>query len=285
MQAQDPSWHPMADTLQQLEGIFARHARVCLWASAGKDSTALLHMLRPWCDRVTILHNQIDDGWPGSTDNLFACALQWGFLALTVTHPHVTLDEYFAQYGYPVDVVPTNSDTVIQPPSPYATGALRVSSWWHCTLLRQIFPLVEATQQLGMDVVLTGSRASDAPAFARMGHYTEHGKEGLGFVRYNPLAHWSPEEVYAYIDVHQIPLPSHYQWKRRIGDQYEVPDCMRCTWQPEHWNVLREHYPEVYHAHWPTVKKVYETLALKQWDYTTRIMRTVLKGEADGRPI
>lgn len=131
---------------------------------------------------------------------------------------------------------------------------------------------------MGADAVLTGSRASDAPAFAVMGASTTIGKDLLGFTRYNPLADWTTEEVYQYIADNNISLPMHYKWKRELGEKYEFPDCMRCTWQPEHWRLLREHYPDVYAEHWPETKRVYEALAVKQWEYTKRIMRVVMEG-------
>ena len=258
--------------------VFERHTTPVLWLSGGRDSLALLHLLRPWHKSVTLLRNHLDGGWPGVTENLMALAESWGFSLPIFTHPRLTFEDYVAQYGYQTEVVPTDADTVIVPASPWHDGSLLVSSFWHCTLLRSIYPLLEATMALGADAILTGSRASDAPLFAMMGAEAPQGKDVVGYVRYNPLNAWTTEEVYAYIDEHHIPLPEHYQWKRQMEGRYAWPDCLRCTAQPEHWQLLREHYPDVYAEHWPEVKRVYEALAVKQWDYTKRLMRVVMEG-------
>lgn len=272
-----PPCHDKIETaLDLLETIFQDHQCIVLWGSSGKDSTALLHLMQPWRERVTIIHNQVDGGWPGSTENLLTLAVSWGFKPPILTQPVLTFDEYVAQFGYQAEVIPTEYDTLVQPPSPFQSGSVRVSSWWHCTLLRQILPLAQATLTLGADAVLTGSRASDAPGFAAMGEWTDAGQDLLGFIRYNPLTHWTTSEVYAYIDEKNIPLPPHYQWKRAAGDRYEFPDCLRCTWQPEHWTLLKEQYPEVYAEHWPETKHVYEALASQQWEYTKRLMKVII---------
>ena len=268
----------VTQTQEEISQAIDSHTKPVLWLSGGKESLTLLHLLRPWNTRITLLHNHLDGGWPGVTENLMALADAWGFTTPMLTHPKLTFDEYVAQFGYQTDIVPTDSDTVIQPPSPYQGEGMRVSSWWHCTLLRNIYPLLEATMALGADAILTGVRASDGALFASMGAEASQGKDVVGYVRYNPLYAWTAEDIYAYLDGHHVPLPAHYQWKRAAGDAYEFPDCMRCTWQPEHWRILREHYPDVYAAHWPETKQVYEALAVKQWDYTKRIMRVVMEG-------
>ena len=268
----------VAQTQEAIAKVFERHATPVLWLSGGKESLTLLHLLRPWREHITLLHNRLDGGWPGVTENLMVLVETWGFASPILTHPKLTFDDYVAQYGYQTEVVPTDADTVVVPASPWHDNSLRMSSFWHCTLLRGIYPLLEATMALGADAVLTGSRASDAPLFAMMGAEAPQGKDIVGYVRYNPLYAWTTDDVYDYSNDHHIHLPPHYQWKRQVEGQYVWPDCLRCTAQPEHWRLLREQYPDVYEKHWPEVKKVYEALAVKQWDYTKRLMRVVMEG-------
>ena len=119
-----------------LETIFRQHLHVCLWASSGKDSTALLHILQPWREKLSIIHNKVDGGWPASTENLLTLADTWGFKPPIITQPSMTFDEYVKQCGYQAEVIPTEYDTLVQPPSPFQAGPIRVSSWWYCTLVR-----------------------------------------------------------------------------------------------------------------------------------------------------
>jgi 3'-phosphoadenosine 5'-phosphosulfate sulfotransferase (PAPS reductase)/FAD synthetase len=237
-----------------LTDIFDRYRRVALWCSGGKDSLTLLHHCIPWRHKVIVIHNHVDDGWPDVTENLSQLLDRWGFLRSIYTEPGISFDQYTITFGWPVNVVPTTHDGVVQPSSPYRTSDLKLASWWHCTLTRQIQPLVTATASIGADCILTGSRNADGPAFAAMGQQIDAGLA----MRYNPLAEWTSEQVYQYVDAHDIPLPPHYKWKRAIG--YEAPDCMSCTWQPQYWAVLKRYYPKEFRRRWPQARKVFAEL-------------------------
>ena len=243
--------------------IMSLHERIVMWCSGGKDSLTLLHLLRQWTNRVCVLFNDVDGEWPGVRENLEQCLQQWSFPDARVIHPFITYDEYVARYGYPMEIVPSVMDgTGLE--SPFYVGGHKVSSWVHCTVQRFVLPLLAASVELKADAVVTGSRASDAPAFGRMGAILDS-RANSGFIRYNPLIQWTADEVYAYIDTHGIPLPPHYAWKRKAT--YDVPDCMACTWFPQHWAVLKARYPAVYAAHWPKVAPVYAAVAQHLTDY------------------
>jgi len=132
-------------------------------------------------------------------------------------------------------------------PDPWYDGGPRVASFWHCTTMRVLAPLVQATVGVGADAVLTGSRATDAPVFHRMGVSVElfHALPGA-WTRYNPLSTWSDADVWAYIDANAIALPAHYQWKR--DSAYEWPDCLPCPYNPAHAQWLKHHRPDDYAA-------------------------------------
>lgn len=247
--------------------IFSIYERPVLLCSGGKDSLALLHMLRPWRHKVIVLHNKVDAGWPGVTENLEVLMNQWGFLRSVYCAPFFSQQQYVETFGWPVAVVPADLDGTIQPPSPYQEGALKLSSWWHCTVKRQIAPLGVAAAALKADAVLTGSRASDGPAFERMGMASSYPQ----WRRFNPLHTWSSNEIYQFIDQVGIPLPPHYRYKRELGDQWEYPDCVWCSWQPEHWALLRKHYPREYTRWWPQVEPVFDALKQTQRQFLARI--------------
>jgi 3'-phosphoadenosine 5'-phosphosulfate sulfotransferase (PAPS reductase)/FAD synthetase len=60
---------PLHDTFRILAKRLYDAQRPTIWASGGKDSTALLHMTRPWAHKIRVLHTtkRGDDGWPGVT--------------------------------------------------------------------------------------------------------------------------------------------------------------------------------------------------------------------------
>lgn len=230
-------------TQRLLHTIFDAHRSVVVWLSSGKDSTTLLHLLRPWAAQVHVLANILDGGFEGIESHIEQVCAQWGFQRLTVTEPGITFDDYVALYGWPVRVVPTAMDGTL--PDPWYDGGLKVSSFWHCTTLRVLAPLIEASHKLGADAVLTGSRSTDAPAFARQGPVTEWFRQGVGlWTRYNPLQAWTTEDVWAYIDAERIPLPAHYSWKRHVP--WESPDCVLCPYHADYVRWLRGQRPGDY---------------------------------------
>jgi 3'-phosphoadenosine 5'-phosphosulfate sulfotransferase (PAPS reductase)/FAD synthetase len=250
---------PLDNTLRILAKRLYDAQRPTIWASGGKDSTALLHMTRPWAHKIRVLHTtkRGDDGWPGVTETLEQHCADWGY-TLEIVQPWLTFPQYVAEYGWPVETVPTTLEggTAVAP-SPYRQSSLKLSSWLHCTFMRTLYAVLDASMTYKTDLILTGSRLADGPnnaAFAQDGHP----QFPMGWSRCNPLAAWTTAQVWDYIDTHQIALPELYRWKRDAP--YEAVDCLSCTWQPQHWQTLKEYYPEEYARRWPQVAPVYDEL-------------------------
>ena len=252
-----------ARLLRQTQAVLAQHLdtaqRPVLWASGGKDSTVLLHLCQPWRERLTILHacKDGDDGWPDISRILREHCASWGF-ALVEVWPWKTFPEYVSTFGWPVEVVPTTCEgATALAPSPYRTSPIKMASWLHCTYVRTIYPLIEAMLALQTDLVLTGSRLSDAPANAVFAQEVSP-PQPAAWRRVNPLAAWSTEDIWRYVDTYQLTLPAYYAWKRTAD--FEAVDCLSCTWQPQHWAILRQYYPEEYAQRWPIVQPVFAAL-------------------------
>lgn len=261
----------MQQTERYLHEVFNTARRPVLWVSGGKDSLTLLALCRKWRHLCTVLHRHEPDGWPGVTENLTACLNAWGFLRSVYITAPLTVEAYTQRYGWPVEIVPSVCDvTTTFPPSPFRRDHSALVSWWHCTIMRQMLPMQQATATLGADVVLTGSRAEDAPVFEAAGATWHDTPSVVSWRRVDPLHHWTTAQVYDYIDAERIPLPLHYSLKRTRTD-FEWVDCLSCTWQPEHWQVLREHYPDEYTKRWPQVAPVFESLRRETEALTVRM--------------
>lgn len=268
--------------IQQTQAVLARHLdtvlRPVLWASGGKDSTVLLHLCQPWREKLTVLHacKDGDDGWPDISTILREHCAAWGF-ALVEVWPWKTFDEYVQSFGWPVEVVPTTleGDTALAP-SPYRDLPIKMASWLHCTYVRTIFPLLEAMTALETDLVLTGSRLSDAPANAAFAQEVTPATP-TGWRRVNPLAHWSTDDIWRYVDTHQITLPAYYAWKRTAD--FEAVDCLSCTWQPQHWQILKQYYPDEYAKRWPVAQPVFAALHAALTTHADQVF-PLLRGEA-----
>lgn len=240
-----------------LPEIFERHRRVVLWCSGGKDSLTTLHLCRPWRHKLTVLYVHEPDGWPGVFENLVSCMDEWGFLKSVQLEPQLSFEDYVERFGWPVDVVPTRHDGT-QVTSPFREeGDVKLASWWHCSIVRHLQPLDWCTTAMGADAVITGSRGQDAPFFAAAGSVQTD--PNRAWTRYNPIQHWTTDEVYTYIDAHNIQLPHHYKYKR-YHQGFEWVDCMSCTWKVEHWRILKTYYPRFFAKRWPRVKPVFAAL-------------------------
>ena len=74
----------------------------------------------------------------------------------------------------------------------------------------------EFFERRGLDLLLLGRRWAD-------GNFTGGGRRKVyrsnGVNRYSPIAHWSHEEVFAFIQHYNVPLPPVYSWPRgfRVG--------------------------------------------------------------------
>lgn len=233
----------IAETQELLAQVFTHYKNVACWASGGKDSTVLLHLLRPWADRVTVLSVIMDNGFPGVQECLEDHCRAWGFTNLQIMLPPISFPQYIQNFGWPAQLIPTAMDGPLL--DPFYDGGPKLSSWWHCSVLRVIWPLMQASQEAKVDAVLTASRKSDAPAHGRIGPVIEAHDVGIaGWTRYDMLHQWSTDQIWSYIDTHDIALPPLYQWKRHMLT--DAPDCIDCPFSAEYVTWTKEHDPVLY---------------------------------------
>jgi 3'-phosphoadenosine 5'-phosphosulfate sulfotransferase (PAPS reductase)/FAD synthetase len=259
----------ITDTLTLLEQVFAHHQKVVLWLSGGKDSTVLLHLARQWAPQTQVLSVIMDNGFSGVQGCVEANCAAWGFDRLQILTPPISFPQYVANFGWPSQLIPTSMDGPLL--DPFYDGGPKLSSWWHCSVLRVIWPLAQATQECQADAVLTASRKSDAPEHARIGAIIEAHDVGIaGWTRYDLLHQWTTQQIWDYIEQHQITLPPLYTWKR--GMPTEMPDCIDCPFSPEYMAWAKGHTPEVFQRIWTGFKpaldrmRVLTTEHLAKWD-------------------
>ena len=259
----------IAETQALLAQVFTHHHNVVVWYSSGKDSTCLMHLLRPWATRVQVLSVIMDNSWPGCLEHVERTCQEWGFPHLQILAPPISFPQYVANYGWPSQLIPTSMDGPLL--DPFYDGGPKLASWWHCSVLRVIWPLMQASQEYQADAVLTASRRSDAPAHGRIGPVIEAHDVGIaGWTRYDLLHQWTTEQVWEYIDGHGITLPEVYKWKR--GAEFEWADCQECTFSQPYLKWMKQERPEMFQRVWqdfqPALKRM-QALAkaeLAQWE-------------------
>jgi 3'-phosphoadenosine 5'-phosphosulfate sulfotransferase (PAPS reductase)/FAD synthetase len=233
----------------------AHSPRPVVLASGGKDSLALLHLMREYAERVVALHVKMDDGWPGQTEHLEARCKEWGF-KLHLLKPLLPFSSYVKTFGWPMTLMPTRSQgqLVTSPDFGYRDGP-RISPWTHCHESRMARPLLAFVSLYKPSSIFTGTRAQDDRLFDEMGARPAYPET---VQRVNPLHHWSREQVYAYLDEEWVSLTPHDRLRQASGEGDKWSDCMSCTRHPEHWRLMQRYYPEAFKERWPAAKEAFD---------------------------
>lgn len=221
------------------------HETAALQFSGGKDSTALLHLARPWLGQITVLF--ADPGvFPHLREHVERSCRELG-ARLEVIEPAEKLEAYHERTGLPSDIVPVWD----------AEGAWlferkpAVQSTMTCCWNMLLKPMHERVLAGGWKVVLRGHKACDERKGVPDGHVDEHG------IQYRqPLWAWSDERVMFYLRSQGVRLPEHYA---EVSDSL---DCELCTGHllthsgADKLRWVREHRPELWSRLSPRIERV-----------------------------
>jgi phosphoadenosine phosphosulfate reductase len=108
-------------------------------------------------------------------------------------------------------------DEDVQREDPY--GALRLRDTDACCNLRKTFPLQKALA--GYDGWITGRKRFQSGTRAALDFFEV--EDGTGRIKVNPLAHWAPEDVRAYMDENNLPRHP------LVAKGYPSIGCAPCT--------------------------------------------------------
>ena len=209
--------------------LLNRHQRAVLSFSGGRDSIALLKLLEPFLDRLTVV-------WL-NTGNLFPEVKRYMEVVKGLT-PHfveirTNVVSSIVEKGYPVDVLPIDYTEFGQ--SCTNTKRIKLRSYLECCFENISLPLYEYIRAQGYTLVLRGNRKKDS-------HKTpvENGQiiEGTQYV--SPLWNWSDEDVVEYL------RRSGEEITPRLQMDHSSLDCMACTAFTNH-SLDRIKYIKEYH--------------------------------------
>lgn len=177
--------------------------------SAGKDSTALAHLVANELGKVGAMAIKDDLDYPGEVDYLQSLAPRWG-VDLDILKPNFSLQQYLSDHADEIDA----GEDLHGRASAFAE--------------RAFYSLID-TYRERMDApgVYLGMRADEsdgrAKNFYKRGHiYTKK----TGEVVCQPLATWVDRDVYAYVFAHDIPLLPVYRCVRL----HDRPGRVRKSW-------------------------------------------------------
>ena len=207
-----------------------RHGRGALHFSGGKDSLALVYLLRPQWHRVTLYHVDAGDLLPEVREIVDRVE------AMVPDFRRIATDAraWTEAVGLPSDLVPTTST-----PMGLSIGASerRIVDRFDCCAVNLMVPMHQRMIADGVKLVIRGTKRAD---LARLP--VESGDTGSGYELWLPLQEWSHEDVFTYLRSVGAPICRVYE--HRVN----APECATC---PAWWNegraaYLRKHHPDLY---------------------------------------
>jgi phosphoadenosine phosphosulfate reductase len=223
--------------------MLGKHEHAALQFSGGKDSLALLHLAKPYLDKITVFFADSGAVYPHVVDFVHKTCADLG-ANLVVVKPPISLFDYHEKFGLPSDIVPVDVSpemTQILPRKP----AQMIQSPLSCCGAMLWAPTFNAIRERGIKLVLRGSKARDRHTTVPHGFIDEFGTEYS-----SPLWDWTDADVLDLLADKDVPD----QYTKGIGDSM---DCWACTahmggkYAKAKLEYAREHYPDL----WPVMKE------------------------------
>jgi 3'-phosphoadenosine 5'-phosphosulfate sulfotransferase (PAPS reductase)/FAD synthetase len=231
-----------------------RHGRGALHFSGGKDSLALVHLLRPQWDKLTLYHVDTGDLLPEVREIVDMVE------AMVPAFVRIETDAraWTAGHGLPSDLVPTTSTAVGM-----AIGASKqpIVDRFACCVANIMAPMHQQMVEDGVPLAIRGTKRADLARLPAV-----DGDTSLGYELWLPLLEWSHDDVFAYL--RKVGAPICRVYKHRVN----APECATC---PAWWSEARAQYLNKYH---PGLFEAYRAKLAKVTDEITPHWRA-LKGE------
>lgn len=202
--------------------------RIALQFSGGRDSLALLLLMKPFWEKLTVYYCDSGDIYPETAALIERLGAQIPNFIRVPGRVHQTI----ATDGFPSDVLPSR---VMWKYESYSDRA-GVSSREVCCYKSIMLPLQAAMRADGIRLIMRGQRLQDEPKSP-----LKNGTILDGFHLQFPIEDWSTEEVEKFIcDAGEV-VPPYY-----AEGMTSAPDCMGCTAWLEHgaYPYLRKNHPE-----------------------------------------
>jgi 3'-phosphoadenosine 5'-phosphosulfate sulfotransferase (PAPS reductase)/FAD synthetase len=233
----------------KLSNWLAQHKRAALQFSGGKDSLAVLHLLKPHWDRLIVLWGNPGGEFPETVEQMARVKAQ-------VAEFHEVRGNSEKETAYPVDVLPvrcTPAGIAVEPDAKQPP----LQSRFDCCFRNFWLPMSQKVKELGITLLIRGQRRQE---FLRA-PIVEGSRDPSGAEIVLPIDDWTTGDVFAYLHEENVELPPFYRYMKA------GPKCMTCTaWLKDQKGkdvYLKKYHPEVHKEYQRRMRVVREQIQLE----------------------
>jgi len=194
-----------------LADVFARHEKVALMYSGGKDSLACLYLAKEYLGRAYVVWVDTQANFPEIEEAMLALSLPNLIRVVSDQPTSITAN------GHPVDVVPVDYTKHGQEYS-NAAKPLLLRNYMECCSENIWVPARNAIQALGITAVIRGQRADESHGAPITSGYVEDGVEHV-----LPLENWTQQAVLDFLQAEGVDISG------RLSMAHSSLDCWNCT--------------------------------------------------------
>ena len=227
-----------------IEEALARHTKIALQFSGGRDSLALVYLLRPYWDRLTVYHVNAGAPFPETVHTVdFIRQLVPNFVYVMGRQPEV-----IAEHGLPSDIVPANNTEL----GLFIAGdGVKIQDRYSCCAKSIMAPLHERMDADGVTLIIRGQRNSE-----NLKSRLRSGDISGGYEMLFPIEDWSDEQVMDFLRDQGAPIPNYYETMQTSHE------CTNCTAYLELGmnRYLKAHHPELHRENQLRLALIYNAL-------------------------
>lgn len=216
--------------MEQFSDIIAKHERIALQLSGGRDSIACLYLMRPYWDKLTVYWLDTGAAYPETIAMMQQIReMVPNFAVIQGNQPNV-----IKEFGIPTDILPVSATPMAITGS--GKGEL-MQDRYSCCVRSIMLPMHQRMIDDGITLIIRGQKNADRfKSTVRSGDVLDN----IEFLF--PIEDWDTRKVMRYLSDEGAPIPRFYEVLNTM------PDCMNCSawWEEGASKYLRRYHYQQY---------------------------------------